>query len=104
MPRVEPDPFSLSEATGALPDPFCEPPELKPLHASLKALASEGEPAAEPEPAGLPFAALELANTGWPSSVTTPAVPPLSRAANCSPATALPVPVPDGLVLPPVAG
>lgn len=94
MPRVvEPDPCAPIEATGACAEP-AELPELKPLQASASALCSEGEPAAAPEPPCLPFDAPELANTGCPSWLTTPAVAPLSRAANCSPATAVPVLLP----------
>ncbi len=84
MPSVELlAPCAPSEATGVLA-PLAEAGELNPLQASLTALCWDGEPLAEPEPPCLPLPALELPNTVCPSSLTTPAVPPLSRAANWS--------------------
>ena len=111
IPRVEPEPFSVSDAAAGAPDPAEEVPELKPLQASLTALRSEGdaEPAAEPA-AFLPFGAAELANTGWPFCTVTPAVEPLSRAANCwlggaaadAPGPPEPAGLPAGCVAPPL--
>ena len=67
MPSVEPEPFSVrDEAAAGTPEPAAEEeePELKPLHASLTALRSEGAPEPAEPAACLPLGAAELANTG----------------------------------------
>lgn len=66
MPSVEPEPFSVRDdaADGTADPPAEEVPELKPLHASLTALRSEGAPEPAEPAACLPFGAVELANTG----------------------------------------
>ncbi len=95
MPRVDPDPPSVSDAAAGAPEaPAEEAPELKPLHASPTAVRSEGDAAPALDAAAfLPVGAVELANTRWPFCTVTPAVAPFSRAANCWAAPA----DPDGL-------
>lgn len=61
-------------------DPALEE-EPKPLHTSAVAARTEGD--ALPAPAW-PLGATELANTDCPPWVTTPAVAPRIRAANCA--------------------
>ncbi len=79
IPPDDPDPAALAAATEGELD---APDAPNPLHTSPAALRTDGEVAVARAPVLL-FGATELAKTGCPPLLVTPAVAPRTRAWNC---------------------